>query len=217
MDHHCPWIMGCVGYHNMKYFFLLCFYVAVSGLYYVGAMIYTLFFYPNREKVISGVAYGVYIATGIFLITIISSMSYMTVLNLTNFASNVTTIEKVQGVESPTLCGCCVKDEEVHIQNNYDMGFISNLEQLFGRNSLLYWFLPMTDYKDQGFEYKMIPAVTIYDVQCRDKSKLTLNMGGKKLKIGETVESYLIDAAEKYQIQNLDYADLLVLNNIKAI
>jgi hypothetical protein len=34
LDHHCPWIMNCVGRNNHKHFFLFLFYVTLSCIYY---------------------------------------------------------------------------------------------------------------------------------------------------------------------------------------
>ncbi|KAI8360427.1 DHHC palmitoyltransferase-domain-containing protein, partial [Mortierella sp. GBAus27b] len=39
MDHHCPWVNGCVGFGNYKYFYLFILYGSLASLWVVGTTI----------------------------------------------------------------------------------------------------------------------------------------------------------------------------------
>ncbi|KAF9404731.1 palmitoyltransferase for Vac8p [Podila epigama] len=43
MDHHCPWVNGCIGYDNHKFFYLFIFYGSVLAVWVVATMIPVLF------------------------------------------------------------------------------------------------------------------------------------------------------------------------------
>ena len=50
MDHHCPWIDNCVGYHNLRYFLLFIFYLCVGCFYYLIGVAISVFDNEVWEK-----------------------------------------------------------------------------------------------------------------------------------------------------------------------
>ncbi|KAG0093096.1 palmitoyltransferase for Vac8p [Podila epicladia] len=116
MDHHCPWVNGCIGYNNHKFFYLFIFYGSVLAIWVVATMIPLLisafrsceqdfsskFASFNTRADLMG---GCYFDFHWPLITVISLLLALMIISFTvahtaYILQNRTTIESLQDVRS---------------------------------------------------------------------------------------------------------------------
>jgi len=129
MDHHCPWIMNCVGYHNHKYFFLTVLYSCMACLFITISMVEAVQRSRNTDVQLKERFFVV------FSMTISLFMGFL----LTGFLAFHTWL----AFHEKTTIEFC---EKVLIRGHtsvYDLGIWRNLHTLFGPNPL-FWLLPMS-------------------------------------------------------------------------
>lgn len=144
MDHHCNWLVNCMGFNNYKFF--------VVGLMH--AIVATLFCWTTYSEcffdVVGNKQRSVAVVIGVTLtwfmqLSIICIIGSFTFFHLTQLAGKGrTTIEFCEGNNN----------------DDYSEGFCENLKIALGRNPL-FWFFPFCANKEgQGTDYvpKNIPG-----------------------------------------------------------
>jgi len=135
MDHHCPWVSNCIGFHNYKYFLLMLFYTSVCTFMIVATswkpvelVLYEIE-KPNREQLL--ITYCV-LTSYILAFTLWLVITSFFIFHLYLIKSGFTTIE---------FCEKKTKESQQVDESPFNLGFKKNFQAALGKNCWL-WFIP---------------------------------------------------------------------------
>lgn len=126
MDHHCPWVMNCIGVKNHKFFFLLLVYTALGLLFIILTMSDSVERSVNEEtphKTRSFLVLGL-VASCIIWVLTFTFLSFHTWLML----RGMTTIE---------FCEKTLAGKAMVTSANYSVGYYQKIKNVLGP----YWWL----------------------------------------------------------------------------
>mmetsp|Transcript_96280 Transcript_96280/g.277924 ORF Transcript_96280/g.277924 Transcript_96280/m.277924 type:complete len:363 (-) Transcript_96280:130-1218(-) len=186
MDHHCPWIYNCVGFHNYKYFFLLLFYTMLDTHFIMWTM---------TESMVRAIDENAPFIMMFFLLFGLTLAFFLGTLDTLFFGFHVwlvmvglTTIEfcekkfpkKEAAQTGGDFCGVggCFEND-----SPFNLGVWSNLSSVLGWNPLL-WLLPFTGSAGDGLHYEVADMPRSYESGRGSKGKKPL------LSQRDTLQSY---------------------------
>lgn len=147
MDHHCPWVGNCIGFHNYKFFVLMVFYGFLNSVYftyiYRDVIKFLIVFEKVNLSLIQIICFKLLLFLGlyIFVIVIMIFLFFFLFFHLMIIFGNYTTYEYITKVIRNRYNDKQEVLAEI-TESRYSLGAYENFKQVFG-DYIFLWLIPI--------------------------------------------------------------------------